>query len=307
MSQKTEVKSTWALDSIALDDAYTDFILSRQAIRASQSTLDFYKFTAGVFVTWLKSNNVNNPPEVTARHVRAYLAELTARKVADKTAHAHARAIKTLLRFWHAEKYMPEATKFDMPKMDKKRLPVLDANEVGAVLAACHNSRDKALLLFAVDTGLRLAELASLYWGDMDMANGVVHLPRGKAGKARTVIAGAAVRRALLAYRRTLKEAGDGAPIFQTDDGLRLSPRGLQQVFKRLSRRAGVKFSAHALRRTFCILSLRAGMDVLHLQALMGHASLAMTQHYAQLLDEDILNEHKAHSPIDNLARLKKR
>jgi hypothetical protein len=47
-----------------------------------------------------------------------------------------------------------------------------------------------------------------------------------------------------------------------------------------------------------------AGMDVLHLQAMLGHASLDMVQHYAQMVDDDLLHSHQAHSPIDNLARL---
>ena len=44
-------------------------------------------------------------------------------------------------------------------------------------------------------------------------------------------------------------------------------------------------------------------MDVLHLQAMLGHASLDMVQHYAQMVDDDLLQSHQAHSPIDNLAR----
>jgi hypothetical protein len=59
------------------------------------------------------------------------------------------------------------------------------------------------------------------------------------------------------------------------------------------------------MRRTFAILSLRAGMDALHLQALGGWASLEMVKHYAQLVDGDLLQSHKAHSPIDNLAGLR--
>ena len=55
------------------------------------------------------------------------------------------------------------------------------------------------------------------------------------------------------------------------------------------------------MRRTFVILSLRGDMDVLHLQAILGHSSLEMVQHYAQLMDEDLIREHRAHSPVDNL------
>jgi len=55
------------------------------------------------------------------------------------------------------------------------------------------------------------------------------------------------------------------------------------------------------LRRTFATLSLRAGMDVFQLQALMGHSSLEMTRRYVSLLDEDLIKAHKKHGPIDHL------
>jgi len=57
--------------------------------------------------------------------------------------------------------------------------------------------------------------------------------------------------------------------------------------------------------RTFVILSLRAGIDPLHLQALLGHAKLDMVMYYAQMVDDDLLQAHKVYSPIDNLSRLK--
>jgi site-specific recombinase XerD len=56
--------------------------------------------------------------------------------------------------------------------------------------------------------------------------------------------------------------------------------------------------TTHSLRRTFATLSLRTGMDVLQLQALMGHSSLETTRHYVRLLDEDLKRTHKAHGPV---------
>jgi integrase/recombinase XerD len=105
----------------------------------------------------------------------------------------------------------------------------------------------------------------------------------------------------------------DNAPLIQTREGGRFSGDGLLQLFRRLSKKAGIPLSPHALRRTFVILSLRlpaqagAGMDVLHLQALLGHASLEMVQHYAQMVDDDLLESHRLYSPIDNLAHLAKK
>jgi integrase len=62
-----------------------------------------------------------------------------------------------------------------------------------------------------------------------------------------------------------------------------LTPGGLRSAFERIGKRAGLKITPHALRRTFATLSRRAGMDLLELQALMGHASLDMTKHYIEM------------------------
>ena len=302
MSQtKTTQRSAQAsLASVALLDAYTDFILSRQAMNCTAVTMSFYRFTAGKFLKWIQEQNVTSPEEVTARHVRAFLSELAGRGLQDTTIHDYARAIKTLLRFWYAENYMPMLVKFAMPRLEKKRLLVLTAEQLKSVLTAC-NTRDKAVVLFMVDSGLRRAEVVHLDWNDVDMQSGLVRVRQGKGKKDRSAVIGATTRRALLAYRRTL-DLPTGA-LFQTDDGTRFTPGGFIRIFRRLTKRTGIHVTAHALRRTFVILSLRNGMDVLHLQAMLGHASLTMVEHYAQMIDADLLQSHQQYSPVDNLAK----
>lgn len=295
---RTDTQTVSALYCIALHDAYTDFVLSRQAMNVSRHTLRFYRHTAGAFVSWLAGQNVTGPEEVSARQVRQYLALLAARGLQDTTLHGYARAIKTLVRFWHEEGYMPTLVKFDMPKLLKKRLPVLSAEQLQTVVRSC-GIRDRAIVLFLADSGLRRAEVLALNWQDVDMQTGLVRVAKGKGGKARSAVIGATTRRALLAYRRTLAET---SALFQTERAPhRLTPRGLTAMFRRLSRVTGIHVTPHALRRTFVILSLRAGMDALHLQAILGHASLRMVEHYAQLQDEDLLQAHRKFSPVDNL------
>jgi len=67
MSQRTKTTTRWALASVALTDAYTDFILSRQAMNCTPATLEFYKYTAGAFLAWIENQGVTSPEEVTAR------------------------------------------------------------------------------------------------------------------------------------------------------------------------------------------------------------------------------------------------
>jgi integrase/recombinase XerD len=297
-----KTKHEWALASVALRDAYTDFILSRQAMNCTPSTLAFYKYTAGKFLEWIESRGVTSPDEVTARYVREYIAELVSLGRADTTVWDHARAIKTMLFFWHNEGYTPALVKFELPKLSKKRLPVLTADQLRQIVNAC-NVRDEAFVLFMTDSGLRRAETINLNWGDVDMQSGLVRVKQGKGRKDRSAVIGATTRRALLAYRKTLADR-EGV-LFQSRNGTRFTGSGLLRIFHRLTKRTGIHVTAHALRRTFVILSLRNGMDVLHLQAMLGHEDLTMIQHYAQMVDEDLLQAHKAHSPIVNLDRLK--
>ena len=46
-------------------------------------------------------------------------------------------------------------------------------------------------------------------------------------------------------------------------------------------------------------------MSPLHLQALLGHSSLEMVKHYAQMVEDDLLQAHKQTSPVDHLGRLR--
>jgi len=128
----------------------------------------------------------------------------------------------------------------------------------------------------------------------------LIRVKQGKGQKDRASVIGATTRRALLAYKRTVPHSDD-MPLFQSRTGRRFTGTGVLLIFQRLSKLTGIHVTPHAMRRTFVTLSLGAGMDVLHLQGLGGWTSLDMVNHYAQLQDIDLLREHHAHSPVDNL------
>lgn len=292
-----------ALASSELQHCYTDFMLSRRAIMVSEKTLVFYNITAGQFIRWLVQHGKYKPTEITSRDVRAYLNEFIEGGAKASYVHGHARAIRSMLKFFHEEKYILELVNFQMPPSGRnERLPCLSAEEVKMALVACTNPRDKALILLMVDCGLRRAEVIGLDWKDVDIGSGVVTVVKGKGGKSRSVVIGAKTRRALLAYRRTL-ESFDNAPLFQTNIGTRFTINGFRSLLLRVGKRADIHISPHALRRTFATLSLRAGMSPLHVQGLLGHSTLEMTRRYIQMVDDDLVDAHRQHGPIDTFLK----
>jgi site-specific recombinase XerD len=302
MENLSENTKNRILASNHFNDVLLDFLLSRQAMMCTKRTIDWYKYTLGKIIEWLIEHDVEEPQQISGRHIRAFLGELAERGCADSYMHTYARAMKTFSRFMLDEGYISDPIKFPMPKLADKRLRVYTANQIRQILVACKDIRETAFIQLMVDTGLRNAEVRNLNWGDVDISSGVIRVIHGKGRKARIAVVGVNTRRTLLKYRKQV-DSQDNKPLIQTQSGGRFTESGLYSWLRRLSKRAKIHITTHALRRTFATLSLRAGMDVFQLQALLGHSSLEMTQHYVRLLDEDLIKTHKAHGPVDNMLK----
>ena len=127
------------------------------------------------------------------------------------------------------------------------------------------STRDRAIVLAFLDTGLRLSELAGIRRIDL-RADGTIKV-RGKGARERIVPVGNAARQALLRYLRQERTADPEAAVFRSRNGGPLGWRGIQQVFNRLKARAGIvgRCSPHTLRHTFARAYLVNGGDALTL------------------------------------------
>jgi integrase/recombinase XerD len=66
---------------------------------------------------------------------------------------------------------------------------------------------------------------------------------------------------------------------------------------------SGVHVAPHKLRHTFAITYLRAGGNAFALQKVMGHTTLNTTLTYVALSTEDLIAEHREHSPVDAMIK----
>ncbi len=193
------------------------------------------------------------------------------------------------------------------------RYPVVSDPEARAMFAAAETSRDRALLAVMLGAGLRVAEVAHLriadISSDMDGASALfVH--QGKGRKDRVVpiqddVVGL-LREYLVETKRFLSSDG---PLFLANDrgaGGRsapgLSTRAISRTVRSLAAKAGVsakKVTPHALRHSFAMRCLRAGMSVVAVSKLLGHSSIATTQRYVDHLAIDELRGSMPSLPIE--------
>jgi len=90
-------------------------------------------------------------------------------------------------------------------------------------------------------------------------------------------------------------------PLFRTQQRKLFTPMDLRLVLVRLLEKSGEEFLAHVLRRSFAKLSVKAGMNLIYIQSLMGHSDIETTRNFVQELDNsEVLNAQKIHGTVDN-------
>lgn len=302
--------------SFKIRDVHQDFMVSREAIGISGRTYKTYEWSLEKFYTWLERQGIYSARDAfTTKNISGFLAHLrglttrTGKPFSDRYIHIYARTIKTLVRFACEEKYILEPVHFKMPPIRKTKLAYLSIDDIPKVLAACTSIRDTALMNLAIASGLRLSEIVALDWGHINLKDGKINILEGKGKKHRMVLVDKGTLRIIIRYHNELKALNEeyvspDSPLLQTDEGTRLKPFGLRSILTRICVKSGVKFSAHALRRTFARLSVKNGLDIVWIQHLMGHANLETTRDYIQDLDtEDIDKFYQEHAPLRDIRR----
>jgi integrase/recombinase XerD len=204
----------------------------------------------------------------------------------------------------YEEHYITAPVQFKMPPIRKTKLLFLDSNDIPKVLDACNSNRDLALITLAIASGLRLSEIISLNWEQISLSEGKITVIQGKGNKYRVCMVDKGTLRVLIRYQNELRAISDdfvsiSSPLIQTDENTRLKAGGLRSLIDRISKKSGVKFTTHALRRTFARLSIKNGMDIIWLQFLMGHSNLETTRDYIQDLDiEDVKKFYHDSAPL---------
>jgi len=152
--------------------------------------------------------------------------------------------------------------------------------------------RNQTMLRLMLNTGLRLAEVTSLKWNDLNLTTGKLMVRQGKGRKDRTLWTGEANLEALQAWRERQARECARSPeyVFTTKKGGRLHPRYVQRMVKRYASKAGIKknITPHTLRHTFATDLYRETTNIRLTQKALGHTNLSTTQIYTHIVDEEL-------------------
>jgi len=179
-----------------------------------------------------------------------------------------------------------------------RRLPEsLEPDDVAVFLADLRTFRDRAIMLAMLLGGLRAAEVRSLRLAAVDMGLRRVRVT-GKGGKERVVPVDSVFFAELTAYLREERPPGCRAPecfvvLRGPTAGQAMTEAGMRRIFRTHRATSGaIRVRPHRLRHTYGTELAAAGIDLLALRDLMGHANPETTAAYVHLAPEALAAEY---------------
>jgi integrase/recombinase XerD len=232
----------------------------------------------------------------------------TARGNSARTRNARLAAIHSLYRYAalrHPEHAQDIQRVLSIPpkRTDRALITFLDQQEIDALLAAPDRTtwtgrRDHALLMLAIQTGLRASELTSLNIADVQL-DGAAHVTCEGKGRKQRITPLTRTTSAILRVWLTERAGHPHDPLFPTIRGRRLTRNALE---RRLALHAAhatnqqpslteKSVTLHALRHTAAMELLHAGIDSTVIALWLGHERVETTQIY---LHADLALKEKA-------------
>ena len=303
----------------SLKSLINGFVLTKQTEGKSSRTVDFYSDNLKRFLWYAVkqewSDDIRTITEWSIREFLGYVgsqekrwgtegngSETSKGKASFTTVHHYFVVLANFFGWTVREGFLDldPTSKIKMAKPKEKVIKPYSQEELLRMLSVCEmdyeghakflGSRNKAITLVLVDSGVRLSELQGMTLEDVNTTNGNIKV-LGKGNKERIVRIGKVTQKAVWRYLIYRPEK-DSNKLWLNEEGKPLTGVGIQSLVQRLKVRANVggTGSVHRFRHTFALNFLRADKNVFNLQYLLGHSQLEMVRRYTSTLGmEDAL------------------
>ncbi len=260
----------------------------------AQATIDAYTYQVGNFAEFIgkkgKELEAATPEDV--RDFQLHLIEV--RKVGWSSFNQAVCGLRFLYSFT-----LPKPWPIAMIPFGKRprRLPtVLSVEEVDALLSCTPNLKHRTFLMTLYASGLRLSEAASLQIPDIDSHRMQLRVARGKGNKERLVPLSPRLLRELRTYWKRYRPTQYLFPGKRPDRPY--APTSIQKAIKAAAVPAKIQknVTPHVMRHSYATGLLEAGVDILTISRLLGHASFVTTMIYLHVRQPHL---ESTPSPLD--------
>lgn len=309
-----------------------EFLIAKRQAGRSAQTIEKYRETLQPFSDWLAQSLIDRPDAITRQIVRRWGASLYDCNLMPATIRQRTAAVRSFLGWCYEERIISEDLRLMLKLPPVKRGPqrTLSADEIRALLDACDldtrkGVRDRALILFLLDSGVRAGELCRLAVADLKFevkfstpeGESVVHIASilGKGNKPGVAYFGDKTATAIRAWLDIRERYLNRLELDQRDlfistggkhPGHPLTVSGLRALLRKIGDAAGVeKVSTHAFRRSMACLAEEAGASSREVIEYGRWESIELVERYTQAYRAG--RQFSKYSPVDYVTRTRKR
>ena len=285
------------------------FIETKLLEGRSLKTIEWYQHMIKPFLEY-KGTATLEISEVTAPHIRTYLASERTKDQSSRTLRSRYDVIETFLNWLELEAHdynhpspMWKGRKriISRPKLIKIKQPILSIEEFKAITEAIEpnnwaDMRDKAILYMLFNTGIRRGELLQMKFSDIHFGQKEVTIKRGKTYEEQEIPICNATKLNLFGYLLTLPRAPEKQIWYSATRKQNikhvLSETGLRYILKKRFNDANLEYkSTHSFRRGFATHLLNNDADISFIQHMLGHTTPAMTLTYYAFWQQEKIKE----------------
>ena len=244
------------------------------------------------FLSMIKDNGKTRLEDITKGDVEAFIEREQERWIKITTIRTRLANIMSVLRYWmEAGIVSPEVffrrIRLQMPE----RLPrAMEPDDVQKLLSVIDHTRDRAMILVLLRTGMRIGELLSTKMSDIHLKERRIEIYEGEKNRLGRVVY--LSEDAICALEVWFRERVQWQQYVFYGQGRMSKPMCYSTARTRVMlyvQKAGLLqkgYTVHTLRHTFATELLNAGMRLECLQVLLGHRGIEETRRYARLTDK---------------------
>ena len=228
--------------------------------------------------------------DITREDIEAFIEQEQDRGLGVRSVRNRAQALYSFVRYLVEKDVIASdiLTRRIRLKMPVSLPRAIDPADVRIFLSALDHTRDRALFLLLLRTGMRVGELLDLRATDLNLPDKKVLIYMGEKNYRGRVVYlsedAVAAAESWLSFRDSSQEM-----LFYSCRRPTLSYAAVRNRFRKYLEKAGLSdkgYAIHCLRHTFASEMLNAGLRLEVLQQLLGHSSLEVTRQYGRLTDK---------------------
>lgn len=289
-----------ALMSVEIYDAVDIFLHYIQLTGSSDHTVINYGVDLAQFSDYLEGQGILSVEDIDLSCVRGFVQAMSGYGFSPATVSRKLSAVKSLTRYLKNQGIIKNdpSLRIRGPKKSARLPRALSVDQVSGMIDAAYGSkqgpRNGALLELMYGCGLRVSEVVSLRWDDVDMEERWVRV-MGKGSKERVIPFGSMAQKALKAI---LPASPEGGFVFPGRDGGALTVRTVHRVVADAALESGVPgVTPHSLRHSFATHLLEGGASLRVVQELLGHEHLTTTQIYLRITARHLRASYESAHP----------